>query len=854
MTDLALLGFDIRSEEAVAAFRNLDRMTASSVKAEQGQQKLARQSRAAALGLDGFGRNANRASRAAGGAVGGIRNLGLQLNQVAQQGAITGNFLQAFAFQLPDILLGFGTAGVLAGVAAGALTPLITNLIAGQNEAASFADNLDELRGAIADYEKIAKLATGSTADLNAEFSTASSGLRTALSLLEGIGRRETQRSIDSIASDLGGVLGTAGDGDRRSELARFFEVNIFLAFTEAQREARAEARQLTAEFVNQQDALKEAEGDLQKQADALGKLITATTTLSDLDGERSAEEDAILKTQAETLALIEQQLALVKEADDAIDGTNSKLLTAYNLYADTRMEANGLAEEIGQAAVDALALSGYDITSPISSAAKEAAQLAANLGISVLAAINLQNLQSSRVYSGRGSVQPGDTVSTLGPDGIQSLIDAEARRQQRLAGRLTDDQRRARAIFDDTRTPAERYRIELKEINRIHEMGLINEETRRRAIRDLGKEFQAFEGVGVDAIQGMTDAWGEFVVRGFNDFRGFVNSVLGSFQNMIAQMISITARNRILIGLGLGAGGATSATAGGLLNTVVSGAGGGFLGSIGTGSLAGGFAGGSGVLGGLGQSVGGVFSGGGLSSLFNISGAASAAGGGIAATIGAALPIVGLGLALFGLFKRKPIISQKDFTAIQVGLDLTGQALFDTGKAGQRAARDLRNIAGSTDEFTNKTQTFFDLFFTEEEKRQKAQEAVNSTFESLGLALPGTNREFRDLVQSLDLTTSEGRKTYNTLLDLAPTFAGLTDEANRLNDALSGSQGIFATLQDEQFVRAQLAQGNPEGFTTLTAKLDTLVQAVIAGNVRIIQNTGDTAAEMRRSNLTPQA
>ena len=371
--------------------------------------------------------------------------------------------------------------------------------------------------------------------------------------------------------------------------------------------------------------------------------------------------------------------------------------------------------------------------------------------------------------------------------------------------------------------------------------------------VGDTAKELSEFGQAGVSAVTRVTDALGQFVVRGLNDFRGLMRSFVGSFRDMIAQIISIAARNRILIGLGLTGGGtvagtAASAAGSGILNSVVSGSGGGLLGNIGEGSILGGFTGGSGVLGGFGSSLSGIASGFGSGGFGGaISGAFGAISGasGVAATIGAALPIVGLGLALFGLFKRKPIISQQDFAAIQTGLELTGQALFDTGRAGQRAAKDLLNIAGGADDFTSKTQTFFDLFFSEQEKRQKAQEAVNNTFESLGLALPGTNREFRDLVQSLDLTTAEGRKTYNTLLDLAPTFAGLTNEANRLNDALSGSQGIFATLQDQEFVRAQLAQGNTNVDEEMRRLMLNLIEEVRAGNLQTIKNTYDTYQQL---------
>lgn len=86
-----------------------------------------RATRASAI-VDGFGTHANRSSRTLGGFSHSLRMASLQINQVAQQGAITGNYIQALSVQMPDLLLAFGTFGALAGVAAGALIPFIANL------------------------------------------------------------------------------------------------------------------------------------------------------------------------------------------------------------------------------------------------------------------------------------------------------------------------------------------------------------------------------------------------------------------------------------------------------------------------------------------------------------------------------------------------------------------------------------------------------------------------------------------------------------------------------------------------------------------------------------------------------
>lgn len=82
-----------------------------------------------------------------------MRQASLQLSQVAQQGSVTGNYFQALAVQLPDLALGFGTLGVLAGAAAGVFAVPLYNAFTGSSGAAtdlreSIAKLREEVRAA----------------------------------------------------------------------------------------------------------------------------------------------------------------------------------------------------------------------------------------------------------------------------------------------------------------------------------------------------------------------------------------------------------------------------------------------------------------------------------------------------------------------------------------------------------------------------------------------------------------------------------------------------------------------------------------------------------------------------------
>lgn len=179
----------------------------------------------------------------------------------------------------------------------------------------------------------------------------------------------------------------------------------------------------------------------------------------------------------------------------------------------------------------------------------------------------------------------------------------------------------------------------------------------------DMGK---AKADILVSGIGGVSDAWGEFVSRGFSDFKGFAKSVVDSFKRMLAQMVALAARNRIMIALslgGAGVGGAAQAAAGaagsggGLLNLLGGTAGVGNLLGIGGTGIAG-LAGSGGILGAVGgfaSGLGGILSGGGLgASAATLGGLVTGSVGVTAGALGAAIPVLGAVAAAVSFFSSK--------------------------------------------------------------------------------------------------------------------------------------------------------------------------------------------------------
>ncbi|MBF9050623.1 phage tail tape measure protein [Roseobacter sp. HKCCD9010] len=176
------------------------------------------------------------------------------------------------------------------------------------------------------------------------------------------------------------------------------------------------------------------------------------------------------------------------------------------------------------------------------------------------------------------------------------------------------------------------------------------------QAAADFAEEMRGNMSRSVDRV---SDAFSDWMRRGFRDVRSFTQAVLGEFRDMFISITMLALRNRIVMpAVGFAGGGATGAVAqvvdgkGGGLGNLASGQGllGGFLGSFGnTGSILGfgGLGGGTGLLGGLGNALSG-----GLGNVFNIG--ANAAGLGFAGTIGAAIPVLGAVAAAFSFFRKR--------------------------------------------------------------------------------------------------------------------------------------------------------------------------------------------------------
>jgi hypothetical protein len=272
-----------------------------------------------------------------------------------------------------------------------------------------------------------------------------------------------------------------------------------------------------------------------------------------------------------------------------------------------------------------------------------------------------------------------------------------------------------------------------------------------------------------IPLVGDISDAFGDFVARGLKDFKGFVQQILGSFTSMISQMIATAARNKIMLSLGIGGTGVAGKAAGigGSAGPLSS-----FMGSFGSAGVAG-----TGLLGGAGAAMP-AFLGGAGNGLFAVGANAAAAGGGIGASIGAALPPLLAVTAVLGLFIKKTKVLDAGLRATVDGFDVAIETFEKT-----QTSRLFGLLKGK------KTTSYESASAEVADPLVKAvgeiQKSVLEAAGTLGIgadAFKNFSYEFKVSLQGL----SEEEKMQK-----------VTQELNRMGDSFASLSGHFETMNE---------------------------------------------------------
>lgn len=301
MVSLAPLEIKVTADTARAE-AGLERVQGQLQDTGQAATRSAGKVRTAGMAMGAVGPAAAKANPA-------LRNMSMQLSQVAQQGAVTGNYLQALITQVPDLALGFGAVGI----AAGALVPIVYGV--GQAFFASGEQAKESTESILTSYRGLAS-AADAVRDAQDRYTA-------AIRLSGDVQSEITPQVIANLQQEL-----AARQALFDLERAEFELRRLSLQQTIEASRARIEA--LVAEETAMLDLTEANNGFYRSQADR-GRLEIAQQIVAT----RREEVTALRRNQAEL---------------DLINALLAGNLGEVNRIVDAEIEAAARANEVGSA------------------------------------------------------------------------------------------------------------------------------------------------------------------------------------------------------------------------------------------------------------------------------------------------------------------------------------------------------------------------------------------------------------------------------------------------------------------------------------------------------------------------
>tara|TARA_R110000868_G_scaffold369682_3_gene633068 strand:- start:493 stop:3780 length:3288 start_codon:yes stop_codon:yes gene_type:complete len=174
-----------------------------------------------------------------------------------------------------------------------------------------------------------------------------------------------------------------------------------------------------------------------------------------------------------------------------------------------------------------------------------------------------------------------------------------------------------------------------------------------------------------------------------------------------------------------------------------------------------------------------------------------------------------------------------QDFATLKALLDPIGHSFVGTLQNMALSADALADIAGGIDTLASRISSFTQGFYTDAERFRMVSASVHGQFAELGLAVPKTTEEFRNLVTGQDLMTTAGQKTYATLLALSDQFLEFD----------AGTRGLWSAFADVSAMLTPLGQGFAGTAQAMVWASDDLINAAgglssLSGQIAGFTNT----------------
>ena len=355
----------------------------------------------------------------------GLQNVGYQVQDFAVQVAGGTDASRALAQQLPQLLSGLGGMGVLFGTVLAVAIPLFAAFGMGRDRAKELEDSISGLNAAMGDLKSATSAANVDPGKLFGDFGAQAAQAREVLEIQRQIAAARAENALAQTSSSLTAVFGDFKDAIAIGDDA-VTATNRLYALANV-------AKHLGLDFEQSVPQIEAVAQALQNVANAEGPQAQA----------------------------------------DAMAGLRSAILDAADAGGVLSEEALVLLQNLTDAELAALGLASVDIASPIAAGADEAARLARNMALAQAASLNygkIQNKGDSGPDAARRSVlglnAPGLLQGTIASGAGGVYVAPRGGRGGGGGGGgggVSEGDREAQRIYDQTRTSAEKYAIELE-------------------------------------------------------------------------------------------------------------------------------------------------------------------------------------------------------------------------------------------------------------------------------------------------------------------------------------------------------------------------------------------------------
>jgi hypothetical protein len=147
--------------------------------------------------------------------------------------------------------------------------------------------------------------------------------------------------------------------------------------------------------------------------------------------------------------------------------------------------------------------------------------------------------------------------------------------------------------------------------------------------------------------------------------------------------------------------------------------------------------------------------------------------------------------------------------------LEMTRQAFSGTISQVIAFSEAIITMAGDLETLRGYAETYYDKFFSDEEKQLRLQGQLTSVLSDFNMALPLAREGYRALVEGLDLSTESGQRAYVALLSLAEgadQYYQVIDETTDAQNELTKSLAALTETIDEWLSKLNRGTLSPGG------------------------------------------